>query len=170
MHVIDAHFARLSDVAVTDLAGCIGTYVIWDSQAKARPSYIGEGNILKRFVQHLDRFAWPLDGYVAALRAQTWQRAKADAEIVEALMLAVAENTDRKPSVNVASGKLRGLDSIFRSHGTVRINIRGYDPFTPPRAARAINGIKRIVLRDLSDGSALYEHDWQLRRRLRTAA
>jgi hypothetical protein len=61
--------------------------VLWDSQARARPSYIGEGNILKRLVaEHAARFALPRDGYAAPLDGSA-QRAKADAEIVEALLL-----------------------------------------------------------------------------------
>lgn len=167
MHVIDAQFERLTDIPVGFLFGCMGTYVLWDSQAKARPSYVGEGNILKRLVQHVERFAAPLDGYVAPLHEPSWQRAKAHAEIVEALLLHVAYETDRGPSTNVASGKLRALDAIFRSHGTLRVNVRGFDPLLPPWAARPLRGAKQIVLRDLTDGTALVEHDWRLRRRLR---
>lgn len=166
MHVIDVLFERLSESPATFLLGRIGAYVLWDSQAKALPSYIGEGNILERLVEHAERFALPLDGYVAPLDASTSQRAKADAEIVEALLLAVAHETDRGPSVNVARGKLRGLDAIFRSHGTLRLNVRGLDPLVPPRAARPITGTKQIVVRDSGDGTALLEHDWRLRRRM----
>lgn len=166
MHVIDAKFERLSDIPVAFLLGSIGTYVLWDSQAKARPSYVGEGNILKRLVEHADRFALPLDGYVAPLQESTWQRAKAHAEIVEALLLEVAYRTDRGPSVNVAPGKLHRLDAIFRSHGTLRVNVRGFDPLTPPRVARPIAGVKQIVLRDFSDDTAVLGHDWRLRRRI----
>jgi hypothetical protein len=166
MHVIEAQFERFSEASVAFLLGQIGAYVLWDSQAKARPSYIGEGNILKRLVEHVERFALPLDGYVAPLYGPTWQRAKANAEIVEALLLEVAYRTDRRPNVNVAPGKLRGLDAIFRSHGTLRVNVRGFDPLMPPRTARPIVGIKQIVLRDFADDAALLEYDWRLRRRL----
>ena len=166
MHVVDVEFARLSDISVAFLLGRIGAYVLWDSRAKARPSYVGEGNILKRLVEHIERFALPLDGYVGPLNEPTWQRAKAHAEIVEALLLEVAYRTDRRPSVNVAPGKLRRLDAIFRSHGTLRVNVRGFDPLIPPRVARPIAGVKQIVLRDFTDDTVLLEHDWRFRRRL----
>lgn len=167
MHVIEAQFERLSEIPVAVLLDQIGAYVLWDSQAKARPSYIGEGNILERLVEHVKWFALPLDGYVAPLDAPTWRRAKAHAEIVEALLLEVAYRTDRRPNVNVASGKLLGLDAIFRLHGTLRVNVRGFDPLMPPRIARPIVWVKQIVLSDFSDGTALLEYDWRLRRRLR---
>jgi hypothetical protein len=165
MKVIDVQFERLSEIPLGDVLGQIGVYVLWDRLAKARPSYIGEGNILKRLVEHVKRFALPLDGYVAPLAAPTPQRAKADAEIVEALLMEVAYHMDRRPSVNVAPGKLRGLDDIFRLHGTLRVNVRGFDPLSPPKGARPIGGSKRIVLCDFADGVAFLDHEWRLRRR-----
>jgi len=168
--IINPTFERLSNVSVTRLLGCMGTYVIWDSQAKARPTYIGEGNVLKRLVLHEGRFARPLDGYVALSEAETWQRAKSYAEILEAFLLKIAEATDRSPSVNRVAGKLRGLESIFRSHGTVRVNVRGFDPFQPPWAARRLALAKIITVRDRSDVGVTMEHDWRLRRGLRSRA
>ena len=50
MHTIDVHFQRFSDIAVPDLFGAIGVYVL--CRAIARLSYIGEGNILSRLVTH----------------------------------------------------------------------------------------------------------------------
>jgi hypothetical protein len=123
---------------------------------------------VKRLAEHVNRFALPLDGYVAPLNERTWQRAKAHAELVEALLLEVAYRTDRGPSVNVAPGKLRALDAVFRSHGTLRLNVRGFDPLMPPDSARPMKSMKQIVLRDYSDGTADLAHDWRLRRRLQS--
>jgi hypothetical protein len=170
VQVIDVTFERLTDASVASLLGCIGAYVLWDSQAKARPSYIGEGVILKRLTDHVYRFAYPLDGYAAPIFEPSPQRAKAYAEIVEALLLVVAHQTDRRPSVNVAPGKLRALDAVFRSHGTLRLNIRGFDPFLPPRNARPLSTPMRIVLKDLPDGSLTIDHSWNSRRKLQAGA
>jgi hypothetical protein len=72
MHVIDACFRRLSEISIPDLLGEIGVYVLWSGRAKARPSYIGEGNVLSRLVNHHDRFSKPFDGFAAVLsRADT---------------------------------------------------------------------------------------------------
>jgi hypothetical protein len=170
--IIDTAFQRFSDVSVAALLGCMGTYVIWDSQARARPSYIGEGNILERLVLHQNegRLARPLDGYVAVFEANTWQRAKSRAEILEALLIAIANETDRKPSVNRAKGKLRALDSIFRDHGVVRVNVRGFDPFAPPWAARRLALARVLTIRNRGESGVTLEHDWRLRRRLQSRA
>jgi len=83
VYTINAEFQRFRDINLVELIGASGVYVIWDARSKARPTYIGEGNILKRLVEHAERFALPLDGYVAPLDGLTWQRDKADAEIIE---------------------------------------------------------------------------------------
>jgi hypothetical protein len=166
MHVIHAHFERLSEIPVPMLLGELGVYVLWSGRAKARPSYIGEGNILNRLVTHHSRFAKPFDGFAAVLSHEDipWQRAKADATIVEAMLLAVAEATDRKPSTNLASGKLRDLDDILRSHGKVRINVTGLDPLRPPEERPKLRARKCIVLRFDQDENFRIRHDWRLRR------
>ncbi len=169
MHIINAHFEKFTTAPVYSLLGSIGVYILWDRQAKARPTYIGEGNILKRLVEHTNRFAAPLHGYVAVLDTDPWQRAKADAEIVEALLLAVANNTDRAPSTNVAPGKLRRIEDIFAAHGILRVNVRGFDPFSHPATSRPLTSTKQIIVRPCEDGSLLCDHDWQWRRRMKTA-
>ena len=166
MHVIHAHFERLSEIAVPILLGEIGVYVLWSGMAKARPSYIGEGNILNRLVTHHDRFAKPFDGFATVLSREgiPWQRAKADATIVEAMLLAVANDTDRMPSTNVAPGKLRDLDDILRSHRKVRINVTGLDPLRPPEECPKLRARKCIVLCFDQDEDFRIRHDWRRRR------
>src|ERR1700674_2997394 len=75
MYTICAEFQRFRDVNLVELIGATGVYVIWDARAKARPTYIGEGNILKRFTDHVKRhnrrFAHPWNGYVAIIAGST---------------------------------------------------------------------------------------------------
>jgi hypothetical protein len=167
MHTIDVHFQRFSDIAVPDLFGAIGVYVLWRGRAIARPSYIGEGNILSRLVTHHGNLPNTFDGFTAVLSdlVISSQRAKANAEIVEAMLLWVADETDRSPSSNRAPGKLRALDDIFRRHGTVRRNVSGMDPLRPPEERPLIQGRKVITLRFAGNGLSAIEHDWRVRRR-----
>jgi hypothetical protein len=97
MHVIRAECFRLDEASVAGLIGAVGVYVIWDGQARARPTYTGEGTILSRLAQHSGRFARSFDGYVAVLGDDSTKAAKRAPCIVEALLLAVAEDTDRLP-------------------------------------------------------------------------
>jgi hypothetical protein len=55
MYSIYAEFQRFREVDLAELIGAVGVYVIWDAHAIARPTYIGEGNILKRFTDHVRR-------------------------------------------------------------------------------------------------------------------
>lgn len=168
MHVINADFRRFPDWSVSDLLGEMGVYVLWDGLAKRRPTYIGEGNILKRLVEHEGRFTKPLDGFCAILSGPgiSPQRAKSTGTIVEAVFLRVAEETDRTPSVNVAPGQLRALEDIFRQHGTIRINVSGLDPLQPPENSPRIREVKRIILRARKNGEVELEHEWRYLRRV----
>ena len=48
MITLTAEFVRFADLHLRSLFGMVGVYVLWDSRAIARPTYIGEGNVLKR--------------------------------------------------------------------------------------------------------------------------
>jgi hypothetical protein len=167
MYTIYADFHRLSRCAVPDLLGELGVYVLWDAYAKARPTYIGEGNILRRLVEHENRFTRPIDGFAAVLSRDgaSRQRAKSNCTIVEAMLLSVAEQTDRKPAVNVAPGQLRALTDIFKKHGTVRISVTGLDPLRPPEEEPILASTRRITLRETSSGMIAVEHPWRNRRK-----
>jgi hypothetical protein len=167
MHTIDATFYRFSDIVVPSLFGAIGVYVLWRGRAIARPSYIGEGNILSRLVNHHQNLPNTFDGFAADLSHPgiTSRMAKGDAEIVEAMLLWVAGETDRAPSDNKAPGKLTALDGLFRRHGTVRINVSGMDPLRPPEERPIIRGRKVITVRYAGLGIPDVEYDWRQRRR-----
>jgi len=68
VRVIKAEFRRLDEHSLPSLIGAVGVYVMWDGQARARPTYFGEGTILKRLAEHPTRFALPFDGAGGARR------------------------------------------------------------------------------------------------------
>ena len=166
MHIIKIKFHRLREVNLADLVGAVGVYVIWDSRAKARPTYIGEGTILKRFAEHSTRFARPFDGYIGILGDTSGKSPKREAEIVEAVLLEIAEEMDRIPSANKASGKFTWLVRIVRSHSQLRINVSGYDPFGIPGRTRRLSTAKSIQLKFM-EGEVYMRHVWRKRRKLR---
>ncbi|MDE0085553.1 MAG: hypothetical protein OXU23_07570 [Candidatus Poribacteria bacterium] len=166
MYIIRIKFDRLRDVRITDLIEAVGVYVIWDGRAKSRPSYIGEGRILRRFSEHANRFAKPFDGYIGILGDDSTRTTKQEAEIVEALLIHVAEEVDRAPSANKAPGKFTGLTRIFRSHGHLRIRVSGYDPLSIPGQTRRLSTSKVIELK-LTDYGVLVNHTWRKRRKQR---
>lgn len=163
MEIIKASFDRLTEIRFVSLLRAVGVYIIWDGRAHARPTYIGEGALLKRLAEHETRFVPPFDGYVAILGNRSSKTAKRNAEIIEALLLAVAEDTDRLPTRNIASGKTTGLDRVFRSHGVLRVSVAGYDPLAIPWQSRRLRAAKVIRLED-KGGTLHLSHDWRLRR------
>lgn len=166
MYSLKIHFERFDDVLLYRLVGSLGVYVIWDSQAQARPTYVGEGEILKRLTSHATRFATPWNGYVAILSGTTPRILKAEARAVEYLLLRVALETDRSPAGNSHAGAARIVRS-FAQDGLFKVRVTGFDPLLPPRESRPLQRPKVISVRS-EDKGLLIEHDWRLRR-LRTA-
>lgn len=167
MKIIRIKFDRLHDHSVADLAGAVGVYVIWAGRSAAKPTYIGEGTILKRLADHVGRFNHPWDGYVAITGELGGATAKREAEIAEALLLEVARRVDRYPTANKAPGKVNRVDRIFRSHGLLRVRVSGYDPLAIPWQGGRMRQTKLIRLEDV-DRAGMFiaiEHDWRLRRR-----
>jgi hypothetical protein len=138
-------------------------YVIWYARQKLRPSYIGEGNILERFAtEHTKRFSRPIDGYVAVLGDLSDRSHKSDARISERLLLEVGKLIDRCPTVNVATGHLQPIRKVFENHGVLKVNVTGFDPFSPPWLARQLVGNRLIDLRRQGDHIGI-SHDWRRR-------
>jgi hypothetical protein len=169
VYQIDATFLRFDKIHIGDLFGATGVYVIWDSYAKVKPTYIGEGHILKRLADHSRRdgrrFAKPLDGYIAVVSGSTAGVHKTESLVVERLLLDVALETDREPKVNVRPGAATVVEYLCRADRTLRVAIRGFDPLMHPRRARPLSSTKYIRAW-LEDGySYQIEHDWRWRRR-----
>jgi hypothetical protein len=163
MHRIEALFQSFDEVTFPDLFRAVGVYVIWDARQVAKPSYIGQGNILKRFAsEHASRFAAPIQGYLAILGDTSRTAYKLDAVALELLLLEIAAETDRYPTVNAAPHAYGSIDKLVARHGTVRIAMSGLDPFCPPWRPRLFRPRTWITVRP--DGDAI-EHPWRMRRR-----
>ena len=169
MYTIHAEFQRFRDINLVELIGASGVYVIWDARSNARPTYIGEGNILKRFTDHVKRdnrrFAHPWNGYVAIIAGSTRDVHKYESTVVERLILDVAEITDRKPQVNVHPGHIGRVLRFCRDE-MLRIAVSGYDPLIPPADAKPLPRVKEIKVTASADSDDEYDftHDWSLRR------
>jgi hypothetical protein len=167
MYTIRLDFQRFIDLDLRALIGAIGIYVIWDGRAKARPTYIGEGTILRRFAQHVTRderrFAYPWDGYVGVLSGSTPGVHKDEARVAERVLLDVAFHCDRLPPANQHPGNSAIVCDFCRSQ-TLQLVVSGYDPFAAPKTARLLSRTKRIKVRSTALGGYEVQADWQLRR------
>lgn len=136
--------------------------MLWTANAKVRPTYIGEGYLLDRFSRHVPRFGDGLIGSLAILGYDETWRLKEEAQIVEHLLLYVADLVDRKPARNTSPGIRAGVRKVFRQHGVLRVRIDGVDPLRDPALSTSrLVEPKRIELRG-SEGLDLV-HDWNRR-------
>lgn len=163
MRVIEVTFERFSDVTMDRLPGALGVYVIWSSKSRVKPAYIGEGEILSRFEYWARNLPLPLRGFVAILSYGSQREVKADAEIVEALLLNIADEINRWPTNNEKSGKRSNIEKIFKRHGVLRVNITGYDPLLAPNLSR-MKGKKIITVQIDKEGIIEINHrHWKRR-------
>ena len=123
MYGITAEFKRFDEVSFADALRVTGVYVIWDSQARAKPSYIGKGDILSRLSSHDEKFAFPVKGYIALIGNRGRRAESRDSEIVEALLLEVARDTDRWPPHNGKAGAIGLVRRIAERENQVRVTI-----------------------------------------------
>lgn len=165
MKILKVSFHRFIDLSIDEYVGKTGVYVIWAGRSLARPTYIGEGNILKRMGEHAERFPRPFDGFAAIMGDVSVASRKREAEMVETILLNVAYQTDRLPTQNRAAGKASGIESVFKSHGVFRIHVNGYDPLSDPRTARKLNKAKVVTLRADEGEICLDSNSWRLRRK-----
>jgi hypothetical protein len=159
-------FVRFDDISFGDILRGTGVYVIWDSQAKVKPSYIGKGDILSRLSSHDGNFAFPVKGYIALVGNSGQKNEDKDALIVEALLLEVARNTDRWPIHNKKSGSIALLKRVYDRKGVIRLTLKGCDPFGPPHARRILDEPKQIWFELDNDGIGAVQHHWNFRKRV----
>jgi hypothetical protein len=165
MYPITVKFARFEDISFAEVLRGTGVYVIWDSQARVRPSYIGKGDILSRLSSHDSKFAFPVRGYLAIIGTGGMKAEDKDAMILEALLLEVAYQTDRWPIHNKKFGGVRLLQRVFDAKGVVRVTIKGCDPFGPPHAPRYLSEPKHIWFELDNNVDINVHHDWNHRKR-----
>lgn len=153
-------------MAFANVLNGTGVYVIWDSQARAKPSYIGMGDLLTRLSSHDDAFAYPVGGYIGLLGSTGRKTESNEAAIIEALLLEVANQTDRWPLHNRKRGDMSFVRRMFRCNGLVRVTVTGCDPFGPASSPRYLRTPKQIRFQIDSAGNDVLEYNWNSRKRL----
>jgi len=142
MKIIDIEFVPFSKVLISSLIREVGVYIIWDANSVERARYIGEGEFLKRFSEHVkrknDKFKGVWDGYVGFIKNTKAPKHKKNmARVVECLMLQIAMDIGKKPTANKHPGSLSNVLKWCKKE-ILRINIRGSHPFANPAKPRNI--------------------------------
>ena len=147
MHLMTVNFRPISELMLESLIGMTGVYVIWES-TENRPTYIGEGNLLKCFGNHFsadsDLLGLPVEGYVALIGSSQDARSSRQGKALKRLLLEVASDIDRAPKVRAKSEREDVLE-LVRAEGDLRISMCGYDPLTAPGEALPLVPTREIT-------------------------
>ena len=161
---IHHEFRRLSDFGIDELLHAYGVYVLWAGKSKARPTYIGEGDIWSRLSQHRRKFPRPIDGYVTVAGNKKRVGTKLETLIVEAVLLAIGKSKDRLPTQNRRQGNLQNLAPVIEKCCMLKIYMGGFDPFQEPGTGRPLSAKRVVSIFQNGDGDIAMEHSWRLRR------
>lgn len=163
MKIVDAEFIDIHSVSLGGALEELGVYVLWSAGAYKRPSYLGEGDVVRRIVTHLKDGDKPfvgsrtLDGCVALFKDGAPAVRKANAEIVEVTLLEAAHQIDLFPTHNRSRGKVAPLDRRGRSDDKIRVNIRGVHPLRGGK----LNATARLTWHADGDGGWRLENPWR---------
>jgi hypothetical protein len=164
MYKIESEFERIDHITLYDMIGSIGVYVIWDARSTKKPRYIGQGYLLDRLSKHNDIFYPPLNGYVSIVGydGKDSNKYKHQAELLEAALLWVADETSRISKSNKQQARTGLMDNLFEKHGVIRYKLTGYDPFRHPKSAGFIGEDKTIIsVRPRGKYEIDIEHKWR---------
>lgn len=138
MKRIDAEFMKLGEATLDQVLNYYCVYVIWDSQAKKRATYIGYSlNGGQRLGQH-EWLASPINGYIAFFDT------KEEAKCVEAWLIDSGNHLDRLQEHNEVS-PFSILNKMFKQHGKIKIYLKGYNPFSHPSSTSYKNETLHIM-------------------------
>lgn len=166
MYRIKAKFSRFTEVSLYECVGTIGVYVVWDAKSYKNciPTYIGKGNLFNRLESHHSKFQPPLDGYVSVLGDVGDRKADHDAELLEGMLLWIADKKRRLSKKNRQGARLKKLKNKLKQHRLVRCNLSrsGDDPFCSPRVPHKISEDKKYIRVFIdTDGELQMEHGWR---------
>ena len=163
MHTINAEFERLDEMPVTRLFGAIGVYVLWSRRADVRPSYLGEGKLIDRFSrEHIERFGARTSGYAAIMSEGSEKQRKANAEILETILLQIGAQIDQRPANNDSDGKRKGIRLLWEDwHNVIKINVTGWHPLRWESRLRGRVEIKARLDHDDEGLHVVTVHPWR---------
>lgn len=164
MMSINLKFLSLREIHLDAIArGVFGVYVLYGSKSRVLPTKIGEGVILNRFAAHLNAgiLGNEVEGFMSIIDRDTNRNNKIYAQIAEAALFLIAEETDRLPVHSKNPRKSILLDNLER-FGKIKVYVSGFDPFLRTK----INERKVCELfidHDIYDKIGISRCDWKMR-------
>lgn len=151
---------KFKEVNIYDLLNEIGIYFLWDSQAKRRVTYIGEGDVISRLASHSKKFPI-LNGYIGFIHEG--KKSKQISQLFEAAFIHIGREKDRLQDYNSSKGHGHIVKELCLKSNKIKLYVSGYDPFMPPKHPMKINGNKLIDI-ILIDDKPDYIYDWKMRK------
>lgn len=127
MKSINVTFLKFNEISLPLVLSNYGVYVIWDSQAKKKVTYIGYSHNIAARIKNHSWLSSPINGYAAFFETEE------EAKCLEALLIDTGKDLDRLSEYNEKGGHATNMDTLYNKYGVIKFYIRGHNPFNHPK-------------------------------------
>ncbi len=164
MHVIDITFRSSEDTPLSSIMNTVGVIVFWSPAAKANPTCIERGYILRHLAAHSNQLDRGTDAVVGMVNHEDDPAKELhDIELAEIILIEVGKaiNCEAKESDDHSLEFLQG--SVEKNNG-VRLRIWGRHPLRRPNASGSrLNGSVDVTVTQDQKGYLLFKAPWRKR-------
>jgi hypothetical protein len=164
MHTIDITFRSASDTPLSSIMTAVGVIVFWSPAAKANPTCIERGYILRHLAAHSDQLDRGTDVIIGMVNpGEDMPRELRDVELAEAIIIEVGKaiNCEAKETDDHSLELLQR--SVEKNKG-IRLRVWGRHPLRRPNASTSrLNGPVNVTVTMDQEGYLLFKAPWRRR-------
>ena len=164
MHVIDITFKSASDTPLSSIMATIGVIVFWSPAAKANPTCIERGFILRHLAAHSNQLDKGTDVVIGIINpGEEGSKELQDVELAETILIEVGK------AINCAAKEtddhsLELLQSAVQKNKGIRLRIWGRHPLKRPNLSSSrLNGPVNVTVTLDEKGYLLFKAPWRKR-------
>ena len=164
MHVIDITFRSASDTPLSSIMTTVGVIVFWSSAAKANPTCIERGFILRHLAAHSNQLDKGTDVVIGMINPeQDMSKELQKVELAETILIEVGK------AINCAAKEtddhsLELLQKSVEKNKGIRLRVWGRHPLRRPDSSSSrLNGPVNITVTLDEEGYLLFKAPWRKR-------
>lgn len=164
MHIIDITFRSASDTPLSSIMTSMGVIVFWAPAAKANPTCIERGYILRHLAAHSNQLDRGTDVVIGMVNpGEDLTKELHDIELAEIILVEVGKaiNCEAK---DTDCQSLEQLNDFVSKNKLVRLRIWGRHPLRRPNSASSrLNGPVDVTVTLDEKGYLLFKAPWRRR-------
>jgi hypothetical protein len=164
MHTIDITFRSASETPLSSIMTAAGVIVFWSPAAKANPTCIERGYILRHLAAHSNQLDRGTDVVIGMVNpGEDMTKELHDIELAETILIEVGKaiNCEAKETDDHS---LELLQKAVQKNGGIRLRVWGRHPLRRPNASTSrLNGPVDVTVTMDQEGYLLFKAPWRKR-------